>query len=95
MTKLHESILHGPAEEIAGRLGSDVRGEITLAIKGASTSSGVASADPDAERTSKVWRAALEEAGGDRRGALRSAARELGVKKAELQRLLMELGHDG
>ena len=95
LTKLHETILHGPAREIAGRLGPEVRGEITVAIKGASTAAEVASADRDAERTSKVWRAALDEADGDRREALRSAARELGIKKAQLQRLLMELGEDG
>ena len=95
LTKLHESILHGTAGEIAARLGSDVRGEITVAIDGASTADDGAAVDQEAERTLKVWREALDGAGGDRREALRSAARELGLKKAELQRLLMELGEDG
>jgi 16S rRNA (cytidine1402-2'-O)-methyltransferase len=95
LTKLHESILHGTAGEIAERLGPDVRGEITVAIKGASTADDVAAVDRQAERTLTVWREALEGSGGDRRVALRSAARELGLKKAELQRLLMELGEDG
>jgi 16S rRNA (cytidine1402-2'-O)-methyltransferase len=95
LTKLHESILRGTAAQIVGLLGPDVRGEITMAIHGASTTDGAAAVDREAERALKVWREALDGSGGDRREALRSTARELGLKKAELQRLLMELGEDG
>jgi len=95
LTKIHETILHGSAREIAERLGSEVRGEITLALRGASTTDPAAPVDVDAERTLSAWREALHDADGDRRDALRSAARRLGLKKAELQRLLMELGEDG
>ena len=38
-----------------------------------------------------AWREALEAAGGDRRAALRAAARSLGLSRPELTRRLMEL----
>ena len=43
---------------------------------------------------SEAYRTALEQAGGDRRAALRKAARTLGMKRAELYRYLAELGED-
>jgi 16S rRNA (cytidine1402-2'-O)-methyltransferase len=95
LTKVHESVLHGTARELAERLGQEVRGEITLAIRGAATDRASAPADTEDGRVRTVWRSALEGAAGDRRAALRAAARELAIKKAELQRLLMELGEDG
>ena len=95
LTKIHETILRGPAHEIAERLGPEARGEITLAIRGASSTEPVAPDDEDAARTLTALREAMSEARGDRREALKSAARKLGLKKAELQRRLMELGEDG
>jgi 16S rRNA (cytidine1402-2'-O)-methyltransferase len=94
MTKLHETILRGSAREILDRLGEEVRGEITLAVAGARHPADSESEEPEAARTRAVWRRALEQSGNDRRAALRTASRELGVGKAALQRLLMELGED-
>jgi 16S rRNA (cytidine1402-2'-O)-methyltransferase len=88
LTKVHESILRGSAREIEARLDDPVRGEITLAI--APASGDIAEQDgPDPVRA--AWADALRAAGGDRRAALRGAARALGVGRAELWRRLVEL----
>ena len=50
--------------------------------------------DPEAERLLRAWRAALGEEDGDRRLALRRVARDEGLKRAELYRLLVELGEN-
>jgi 16S rRNA (cytidine1402-2'-O)-methyltransferase len=94
LTKLHEEILRGTAAEIASRLGDEVRGEVTLAVAGADPSRPEAEVDAAAERILECWRGALAATGGDRRAALRQAARELGLKRPELYRKLSELGHD-
>ena len=48
--------------------------------------------DRGARTVRRAWREALERSAGDRRLALRAAARELGLKRPELQRRLDELG---
>jgi 16S rRNA (cytidine1402-2'-O)-methyltransferase len=93
LTKLHETILVGTAGELAKRLETErVRGEITLALAGRGEGSG--DGDATAKRIVAHWRDALRAAAGDRRAALRRAARALGLRKAELQRRLAELGED-
>jgi 16S rRNA (cytidine1402-2'-O)-methyltransferase len=87
LTKLHETVLRGSASEVAARLGEPVRGEIVLAL--APADGDVAGAGD--ERILRTWRAALAGASGDRRAALRRAARELGIARAELHRRLVEL----
>jgi len=92
LTKRHETVLRGSAREILEALGGrHVLGEISIAVAGASTSE-AEGLDAGAERVREVWRAALREADGDRRAALRSAARSLSLKKPELYRLLEEIG---
>ena len=91
LTKLHETIVRGTASQIALRLGDSVRGEITLAWAGARANR---AQEPDERGTAQAldaWREELERAGGDRRTALRRTAKRLGMKRAELQRLLDEL----
>jgi len=92
LTKLHETLLRGDAATLLEMLPAEPRGEICLALAGA---------DPDqvhseieAESIRANWRAALDSSAGDRRAALRSAARKLGMKRAELYRALAELGED-
>jgi 16S rRNA (cytidine1402-2'-O)-methyltransferase len=92
LTKLHETILCGTAQEILARLPEGVKGEITVVMAGASASERGADDEPLADRVLEVWRAALVEHAGDRRVALRSTAKSLGMKRAELQRMLDELG---
>ncbi len=90
LTKRHETLLRGTAAELARQLGPNVKGEISLAIAGASVADRHATADRD--RVCDCWQEALRESGGDRRSALRTAARVLGMKRAELYRYLAELG---
>ena len=88
LTKLHETILHGTAAELAERLGASVRGEITLVLSGAE---GKATGDERAKSLLECWRRAIEESDGNRRTALDRVARELGLRKAEVSRRLAEL----
>jgi len=92
LTKLHETILRGTADELLARLSEDVKGEITIVMAGSSATSGEPHGEPLAERVRTAWNAALAEHSGDRRAALRATAKSLGMKRAELQRMLDELG---
>ena len=94
LTKKFETILAGSADELSERLGDEVKGEITLAIAGAPPGEEAGDEDARAESVREGWRRALQEAGGDRRAALRAAAKTLGLKRPELYRLLAELGED-
>jgi 16S rRNA (cytidine1402-2'-O)-methyltransferase len=93
LTKLHETVLAGTPAEVLARLRAPVRGEISVALSGAPRG---ARTEPDAaaERLVACWRAALRRHPGDRRSALRDAARELDLPRAELYRALAELGLD-
>jgi 16S rRNA (cytidine1402-2'-O)-methyltransferase len=92
LTKLHETILRGNAAELAERIGASVKGEITLVLAGAPAGVRSGDLDRDARRLLEAWKQALEEESGDRRAALRRAARALGLRRAELSRALDELG---
>lgn len=96
LTKLHETIVTGTPAEVDAALGSgvDVPGEIVVAIEGAPSGRATAAGPVDtaARRVRDVWTHALDAASGDRRTALRNAARELGLSRAELQRRLAEIG---
>jgi len=94
LTKQHETILRGTAAELLERLGDDVRGEITLVLAPGAVEA-TAEGSPVDRDVRRAYDAALEAAGGDRRAALRRAARELGMKRAELYRYLTELGETG
>lgn len=97
LTKLHEEIARGRLSTLTERFGSDTRtrGEIVLIISGAaasnsqlqpSESSGQAQPSPQrlSERVSE-----LEHEGLDAKAALKKAARELGLKRAEAYRLIV------
>jgi 16S rRNA (cytidine1402-2'-O)-methyltransferase len=88
LTKIHETILRGTAAEIAGALGEgEIKGEIVVALAGYDPASPEATiADP--LRT--VWAEALAASNGDVRGALKAAAKALGLKKPEVWRRLVE-----
>ncbi|HZN53871.1 MAG TPA: 16S rRNA (cytidine(1402)-2'-O)-methyltransferase [Candidatus Polarisedimenticolaceae bacterium] len=90
LTKVHETILRGSAVEVLAALGEEVRGELTLAIAGRDPSEAPRADGDDA--IARAWARALDEAEGDARTALRSAAKALALKRAELWRRLTELG---
>ena len=95
LTKLHEAILVGTAGELSRRLSAkDVRGEITLVVAGRGREAPPGETDAAARRILDCWRETILETEGDRRAALRRAAKTLGMGRAELQRRLTELGDE-
>ncbi|HXV77737.1 MAG TPA: 16S rRNA (cytidine(1402)-2'-O)-methyltransferase [Candidatus Polarisedimenticolaceae bacterium] len=91
LTKVHETVLRGTALELIAALDRPVRGELTLLIAGTRPGDTPA-AERDADALRRAWGEALAGAGGDRRKALKDAARALGLRRAELHRRLVELG---
>ena len=57
-------------------------------------SDGTTGGDDAAERIRTAWRSELEASNGDRRIALKRTCKLTGMKRAELYRLLAELGED-
>jgi 16S rRNA (cytidine1402-2'-O)-methyltransferase len=94
LTKRFETLLSGSAAVVAAKLGDEVKGEITIAIAGAAAGEEQSGEEVRAEEAKDAWHGALRECGGNRRMALRSAAKVLGLKRPELYRLLTELGED-
>ncbi len=92
LTKLHEEIIRGNLDELARRFsaGAPARGEMVLLISGARETefrAGVNVADTPARLTARVTE--LESEGVDAKVALKKAARELGLKRAEAYRLMV------
>jgi 16S rRNA (cytidine1402-2'-O)-methyltransferase len=92
LTKLHEEIARGSLSELAERCatGAPARGEMVLIIKGANETElrgDAKSEDVPARLTSRV--SELEREGLDSKVALKKAARELGLKRAEAYRLMV------
>jgi len=91
LTKIHETILYGTAGELLDALGASPKGEIVLAIAPGDGNSG---ADDAARRVRETWRSELEASEGDRRTALKRTCKLTGLRRAELYRMLAELGED-
>src|SRR5438105_13555441 len=97
LTKIHEEILRGNLRELAKRFYQSpaTRGEIVLLISGAgaeqsgSDASELASAAEVSSRALIARVRQLESEGLDSRAALKKAARELGLKRAEAYRLIV------
>jgi len=90
LTKIHETIVRGTPQQVLESLGERVLGEIALVVAAAGRRA--APRDAAAARVVEPWKESLERSGGDRREALKDCARRLGMKRAELYRLLAELG---
>jgi 16S rRNA (cytidine1402-2'-O)-methyltransferase len=92
LTKLHEEIARGSLRELVQRFGAGgtARGEMVLVISGAGIDE-----EPTTEETAPASRrlfervSELEREGLDAKTALKKAARELGMKRAEAYRLLV------
>ena len=89
LTKLHEEIARGSLSELARRFSGDTtaRGEIVLVISGATDESTGRAESSTRDLVTRVNE--LESSGLDWRAALKQAARELGMKRAEAYRLLV------
>ncbi len=91
LTKIHEEFVRGTLPELAAQFREKpVRGEITLLIAPADQSSVVVSTAPGGAATlPKRVAEIMREQGVDRKGALKQAARELGLNKREAYKLLL------
>jgi len=89
LTKLHEEIVRGSLSELVKRFSGDAkaRGEIVLIISGVVNESSERSESSTRDLVIRVNE--LEEKGLDAKTALKQAARELGLKRAEAYRLLV------
>jgi 16S rRNA (cytidine1402-2'-O)-methyltransferase len=89
LTKMHEEFARGRLDELAARFGSGerVRGEIVLLIDRAMITHDSQQNKPESSIVSLV--ALFEEQGLDQRAALKKAARELGIPRAEAYRRLV------
>jgi 16S rRNA (cytidine1402-2'-O)-methyltransferase len=94
LTKIHEEIARGSLNELAQRFSADARarGEMVLIISGAKIVSGAIKSAGETQPLSQmlVGRVSeLESEGLDAKAALKKAARELGMKRAEAYRLIV------
>jgi 16S rRNA (cytidine1402-2'-O)-methyltransferase len=90
LTKIHEEIVRGSLQELMQRFDKSARGEMVLLISGsgieesATDEKAAPASDRLVERVSELEREGLEA-----KTALKKAARELGIKRAEAYRLLV------
>jgi len=89
LTKMHEEVVRGRLSELAERFSipENARGEMVLIIDRTVIKSESTNSDPVVSIVLLV--AALEAEGLDHRAALKKAARELGLTRAEAYRLLV------
>ncbi|MDX6529792.1 MAG: rRNA (cytidine1402-2-O)-methyltransferase [Blastocatellia bacterium] len=90
LTKIHEEIVRGNLRELVQRFSGDapVRGEIVLVISGAADEEATTcETEPSRRLIDRV--SELEREGLDAKAALKKAARELGIKRAEAYRLVV------
>jgi len=91
LTKIHEEIARGSLRELSQRFGagaSPARGEMVLVISGAPVSEETSDTEPASRRLSERV-SELEGEGLEAKAALKKAARELGMKRAEAYRLIV------
>jgi 16S rRNA (cytidine1402-2'-O)-methyltransferase len=90
VTKLHEEILRGSLSELAGRFASQpAKGEIVLIIGAETTESAAADDERSPSQRLPARVQELEQQGMDAKEALKRAARELGIKRAEAYRIMV------
>jgi 16S rRNA (cytidine1402-2'-O)-methyltransferase len=94
LTKIHEEIARGSLSFLAQRFSADsrARGEMVLIISGAKIISGAIKTTGETQPLSQtlVERVSELESGGlDAKAAMKKAARELGMKRAEAYRLIV------
>lgn len=89
LTKLHEEFIRGNLSELAERFSAEgtARGEIVLMISGQPAESALVRTSAE-ELSSRI--SELERDGWDAKDALKQAARELGFKRAEAYRLMVD-----
>lgn len=90
LTKLHEEMARGSLHDLIQRFGKSARGEMVLLISGAGIQESATTEDTAPASGRLMQRVGeLEREGLDARAALKKAARELGIKRAEAYRLMV------
>lgn len=90
MTKIHEEIARGSLRELIHRFSVQARGEIVLVISGAAADDAPPAAETAPASQRLIERITeLEGEGLEPKAALKKAARELGMKRAEAYRLMV------
>jgi 16S rRNA (cytidine1402-2'-O)-methyltransferase len=90
LTKIHEEIARGSLRELVQRFGDGARGEMVLLISGAKVDEAPATGETETASRRLIERVSeLERQGLDARAALKKAAREVGMKRAEAYRLVV------
>jgi 16S rRNA (cytidine1402-2'-O)-methyltransferase len=91
LTKLHEEFKRGKLSELVGvfTLSSPARGEIVLLVAGASADGGSQEQPSSLPQAFSKRMQELEREGADEKAALKTAAKELGLKRDEAYRLLL------
>jgi 16S rRNA (cytidine1402-2'-O)-methyltransferase len=92
LTKIHEEIVRGDLRELVQRFSGDaaVRGEIVLVISGAAVDEEPRTGETEPSSRTLIERVReLERDGLEAKAALKKAARELGMKRAEAYRVLV------
>jgi 16S rRNA (cytidine1402-2'-O)-methyltransferase len=92
LTKIHEEIVRGSLSHLIERFGNGlpVRGEIVLVISGAAVDGGAPTGETAPASRRLIERVnELETEGLEAKAALKKAARELGMKRAEAYRLVV------
>jgi 16S rRNA (cytidine1402-2'-O)-methyltransferase len=93
LTKIHEEIARGSLRELIQRFGtgsSPARGEMVLVISGAPVDEASTTGDTEPASGRLIERVSeLEREGLEAKAALKKAARELGMKRAEAYRLMV------
>jgi 16S rRNA (cytidine1402-2'-O)-methyltransferase len=89
LTKLHEEIARGTLAELGGRFSAEqsTRGEIVLMISGVPVEP-TGTSSPFEQLTERIDE--LQREGLESKDALKQAARELGIKRAEAYRLMVD-----
>ena len=90
MTKIHEEIARGSLRELIERFSVQARGEIVLVISGAPADDAPPAGETGSASQRLIERITeLEGEGLEAKAALKRAARELGMKRAEAYRLVV------
>ena len=90
LTKIHEEIVRGSLRDLIQRFGNGARGEMVLLISGAEVDEASAAGETETASRKLIERLSeLEREGLDAKAALKKAAREVGMKRAEAYRLVV------
>jgi len=90
LTKVHEEIARGSLRELVQRFDNPARGEMVLVISSAAVDETSATGGTEPASRRLIARVSeLEREGLEAKAALKKAARELGMKRAEAYRLLV------